>query len=373
MDVFIVTTPQLGVNDELVRVIEWLSNDGSTVSVGDQLCVLETAKATFELEAEAGGYFLRLVDTGSEVKISQPIGLIGPDLEILQTEKDKYIAQEKSKFDYQNNSSGSVVATQKAKDLAQRLSIDLTKVLTEGIIREQDVVKYLEKNKPTKPKRDIEISWDLKRKPVVIYGAGRGGVTVKECLSLQNNYQVVCFIDDNIDTGTLCNLPIYHSSRVSEIIKKGVCNIACAIANGSVRLKIRKLCDSLGVDLINVIHPWVYISPTVKIGKGNFIKAGVIIETNTVIRDGCIIDNGAIIAHDNVIGDGCHLAPGVTIGSSTNIGDLSVIGIGAAVASGMRIGKSTIISVGSSVIKDVPDYAIVEGVPAKIVGKRKSI
>ena len=78
-----------------------------------------------------------------------------------------------------------------------------------------------------------------------------------------------------------------------------------------------------------------------------------------------------VIAHDNFIGDGCHIAPGAIMGSKINIGDLSIVGIGASIATDIKIGRSVIISVGTSVIKDVPDYAVVEGVPGKIVGKRK--
>ena len=78
-----------------------------------------------------------------------------------------------------------------------------------------------------------------------------------------------------------------------------------------------------------------------------------------------------VIAHDNIIGDGCHLAPGVSLGSSIYIGKNAVIGIGVSVSTKVKIGKSSIITTGSSVIKDVPDFAIIEGVPGKIIGKTK--
>jgi acetyltransferase-like isoleucine patch superfamily enzyme len=59
------------------------------------------------------------------------------------------------------------------------------------------------------------------------------------------------------------------------------------------------------------------------------------------------------------------------MGSSIHAGELTIVGIGASIATGVRVGRSAIISIGSSVVKDVPDYAVIEGVPGRVVGKRK--
>jgi acetyltransferase-like isoleucine patch superfamily enzyme len=52
------------------------------------------------------------------------------------------------------------------------------------------------------------------------------------------------------------------------------------------------------------------------------------------------------------------------------IEDHAWIGMGAMVLSGVKIGKHAVVSAGSVVIKDVPENAIVFGVPARVVGKR---
>jgi acetyltransferase-like isoleucine patch superfamily enzyme len=44
------------------------------------------------------------------------------------------------------------------------------------------------------------------------------------------------------------------------------------------------------------------------------------------------------------------------------------IGSNATILAGVRIGRSAMIGAGAVVTKDVPDYAIVVGVPARIVG-----
>lgn len=370
-NIFVVTTPQLGVNDKEITLVKWYVNDEDFIRTGELLCACETAKASFDIQAEATGYVACLVDENSEVAISQPIALIGSDRESLKIEKNKYSAINRSEQNSLEIYEGTIKATQKAKDLAKRLGFDLFKIHTKEIIREQDVIQYYEKSKNSRDTH-INISLGSDREPVVVYGAGRGAISLKECLDYNNLYQCVCFIDDDPNhPNDLCGLPIYNSSKLMEILQKGVKKLACAIANGNVRLDILKKCESLGIELINVIHPHCYISSTVLIGKGNYIKAGAVIETNSIVKNCCIIDNGAIIAHDNMIEDGCHIAPGAVLGSSIQVNELSIIGIGVSVATGVKIGRSVIVSVGSSVIKDVPDYSVVEGVPGKIVGERK--
>ncbi|MCU6708422.1 acyltransferase [Paenibacillus sp. J5C_2022] len=51
-----------------------------------------------------------------------------------------------------------------------------------------------------------------------------------------------------------------------------------------------------------------------------------------------------------------------------HIGADAAIGTRACIAPGVKIGKKAIIHAGSVVTKDVPDYAIMQGVPAKLVG-----
>ncbi|MFC1577305.1 transferase, partial [Candidatus Omnitrophota bacterium] len=155
------------------------------------------------------------------------------------------------------------------------------------------------------------------------------------------------------------------------LISLGINKVFSEIANSEFRLRLKGRLGEAGIQMVNLIHPNTYIAPSVKLGQGNFIKVGAIIDSNTCIGNCCIIDNNVIIAHDNIVEDSCHLAPGVTLGSGITIGKKTIIGIGASISTKVRIGKDVIVGVGSSVVQDVPDNSIVEGVPGKIIGKRK--
>ena len=81
-----------------------------------------------------------------------------------------------------------------------------------------------------------------------------------------------------------------------------------------------------------------------------------------------MISVGANISHHTNINDGCFFSFGTNVGASINIKELAYLGIGATLVTGMSIlGRNTLIGAGAVVLKDVPDNAVMVGVPAKLL------
>jgi len=75
-----VIMPRQGQSVESCLILEWKKTEGDRVASEEPLCVVETDKATFEIEAPADGMLLkRFYDEGSDVPVLKRIALIGSE------------------------------------------------------------------------------------------------------------------------------------------------------------------------------------------------------------------------------------------------------------------------------------------------------
>lgn len=122
-----------------------------------------------------------------------------------------------------------------------------------------------------------------------------------------------------------------------------------------------------GGKLTNLIHPNVDLTLT-KIGVGLYLQEGVILQACVEINNNSSIHMGALIGHETKIGKSVFVAHAVSISGCCEIGDGVFIGTNASILPRLKIGKWSTVGAGAVVTKHVPEYAIVVGNPAKIIG-----
>lgn len=116
----------------------------------------------------------------------------------------------------------------------------------------------------------------------------------------------------------------------------------------------------------------VYIDVGVRIGDRVKIQNGASLFRGTTIGDGVFVGPGAILANDRypraITPDGALKGPSDWSVSPVNVELGASIGAGAIVLPGARVGAFSMLAAGAVLTADAPSYALMAGVPARLIG-----
>lgn len=120
----------------------------------------------------------------------------------------------------------------------------------------------------------------------------------------------------------------------------------------------------------------------VEIQKNATVGARCKISSHSFICEGVVIDDEVFIGHGVMfINDRYPMAANADGGlqteadwkvESTRVKRRASIGSNATIVCGVTIGEGALVGAGAVVTRDVPDYAIVAGVPARVIGDARS-
>lgn len=130
--------------------------------------------------------------------------------------------------------------------------------------------------------------------------------------------------------------------------------------------------DSYGIPkerFLKFIHPSAYVAKSVILGAGNIILANCAINSNAVLGDFNTLQTNSLIGHDTVIGNNNFLAAHTVIGSGLHIGSGNFTGLNCSMRNFVRMGDYNLIGMATNVVKDVDDYNVLVGNPAKLLHK----
>jgi acetyltransferase EpsM len=129
--------------------------------------------------------------------------------------------------------------------------------------------------------------------------------------------------------------------------------------------------ESLGIPSerwMTVRHPTTAVAAGASVGIGCFIASFVTMQPGTRLGDFASIRAGASIGHDAVIEEHAYVGSNATMCGRTRLMRGACLGPNAVILDEKSVGCFAVVGIGAAVTKDVRDFAVVMGNPARRVG-----
>ena len=126
------------------------------------------------------------------------------------------------------------------------------------------------------------------------------------------------------------------------------------------------------------VEPGAILREGVELGDNAVIMMGAILNIGARVGAGSMIDMGAVLGGRATVGRHCHVGAGAVLAGVIEppsaqpvvLGDDVLVGANAVILEGVQVGSGAVVAAGAVVTQDVPENAVVAGIPAKIIKYR---
>jgi len=381
-------------NTEYALLAEWLVEDRSEVSAGQPVCVVETTKATVEVEAPGAGTIVQLYGEEVEVELGKTIAYVAETADELAS-----IAADAEAKPASKPAAGDRKATRKAVELAELHGVDLAEIDKRGFITERDIEALLAQRKAAAPAAGpilAGVSTDGVSLPAVfeldeadgaldpgflssldhdvfrtlpaadkVASLRAAGARIGEGVDLGEGSLVVAariVIEDGVRLGPRATVVCEEALAIGELTQFG----------GDLELRCRRAFLGAGIWGGRSVRfgggghrdPWA----TLAVGDLAFLGDEAFVNVCRPVlmgREVYLTMRSLIVTHN--IGHSI-LEGFENRFASVVLEDRSQVGLGAVLYAGARVGRESIVASNSYVVGEIPARSFAIGVPAKVTG-----
>jgi sugar O-acyltransferase (sialic acid O-acetyltransferase NeuD family) len=211
--------------------------------------------------------------------------------------------------------------------------------------------------------------------PLIIFGAGGAASSVIDAAARAGRAVRFLIDETHATTGTTWRgIPVLASlAAIPEYGGADAPELLIAVGDGAARLRIARQLLGARADarFATLVPPDAFVSDHAELGVGCVVGFTSLVGGGSVLGDHVMLLN-AVVGHDDHLGDGVTLAPGAKIAGGVTVGARTTIGMNASIREGITVGADVVIGAHTFVAQDVPDGALVVGVPGRIVRDRRT-
>jgi UDP-N-acetylbacillosamine N-acetyltransferase len=169
--------------------------------------------------------------------------------------------------------------------------------------------------------------------------------------------------DGSDSAGTVAGLPVLADAQ--DVVASGATHVVLGIGDNARRRAVAEEAQSLGLQLLTVVHPTAHIGIGVEVGLGAIIGPSTCLTVDIAVGRAAIVNYGATLGHGCRIGEFSFLGPAVALAGDVVVAEGAFVGIGAVVLPGTTIHPDAVVGGGSVVLRDIYRARRVAGNPAR--------
>jgi sugar O-acyltransferase (sialic acid O-acetyltransferase NeuD family) len=212
----------------------------------------------------------------------------------------------------------------------------------------------------------------MSTKRIVILGGPGDGVVVAQAVrdlaKAGREVSLFGFLNDRLEKGEhVFGDPVLGTLQAWQQLPQDVCFVP-ALHKVCEMVSRAKLILGLGIPdyrWTSVVHPTACVADDISIGYGSFIASHVTIQPGADVGKFVSVRAGANIGHDATVADFSYIGPNATLSGRARLEEGVHLAPNAAVMDDVVVGKYSVVGLGSAVMKNVEEFSVYLGNPAR--------
>lgn len=212
---------------------------------------------------------------------------------------------------------------------------------------------------------------------IIVGGEGNGGV-IASCIEDNRNrfqdheWQVAGFLNDFEKGKTINGYPVLGGTDEVERFLREDYYFMYAIHMIGRNVKSEEVYLNMNIPddrLSKIVHKTAFVAENARLEPGVLVMSNAYVGPAAHIGKCCLIMANALVGHNTTVGPLCHFSVGSITSSYVEIGKVSDVTLGAKVLEKRKLGNYAVAGANSLITKDIPDFEIHVGSPAKFLKK----